>query len=57
MLLSDFKAFIPPEHKPIHVGYDPQRKHFAFLIPTCWYLKLPMDPTQTLIDPTRAGGI
>ena len=42
------------------IGLDPQRDHFALEIPTCCYLKsladptrIPMDPTLSLMDPTR----
>ena len=36
------------------VGSGPQREEFLLVIPTCWYLKSLVDPTQRPPDPTRA---
>ena len=51
------KAYIPLQRESLsvgpRVGQDPQREHFAFGIPTGWYMKSLADPTPTPADPTQ----
>ena len=44
-------VYIPTECKPTHVGAPsglyPKREYFTLLLPTSWYPKFIVDPTQT----------